>query len=328
MLQKLVVGLLSFTVIGAAGMGVYDSTRSDPAALQPTVLANPAPTEPLSAPLAVPTATPAAITDPGARDGTGPVLLQQQQALATVGDPWTAVGTITAFDNAGMTLALADGSTIYVELGPSHYWQAQPVTLAVGDEVTVVGFYNGEQYHAATVITVDGSQLIVRTPEGLPLWSGGAQGGQGQQGAGNGYAGGQAGAVIVAPEQWITFEATVMAVNRSTLTVQTMTGETLTLQLGQPTFAQSQGVNFAPGDAIRVTGYWQETTFRAGDIVKLATGEHLMLLDPNGRPLWGGPGRTGAQGAQGQGNAAQQGQGQQGAGGASQGNGRGYRGGR
>ncbi len=343
MLQKLFVGLLGLTVFGAAGVGIYDSTQRDTNHADAALLVDNTQTNPVSVPVeapqavaqAVPTATPAA---PVMQDGTAPVQLQQQQALDMVGDPWTATGTITAFDTAGITLALSDGSTIYVELGPSHYWQAQPVTLAVGDVVTVSGFYNGDQHHAATVTKADGSQLVVRTAEGLPLWSGGVDGGQNRQGGANSTAAGQTGEPMVVPEDWVTLNATVTAVNRSTLEVQTEAGETLSLQLGQANFIQSQGVTFAVGDALSITGYWQGTTFRAGDITKLATGERLMLLDPNGRPLWGGPGRNGAQGqggqgqanagAQGRGNTGAQGQGQPATGTQSGGNGRGYRGGR
>lgn len=321
MLQKLFVGLLSLTVIGATGVGIYDSTQTDTDTTQAAVLADSAPASVGGAPLAAPTATPVANVAPGAQDGTGPIQQQQQQALTMVGDPWTAAGTIAAFDTSGMTLTLIDGAQIYVELGPSHYWQAQAVTLAVGDVVTITGFYNGDQYHAATVTKADGSQLVVRTAEGLPLWSGGASGGQNQQGATNGNTAGQVQAQVAA-EDWVTLEGTVMAVNGSTLTVQTQAGETLAMQLGQASFMQSQGVSFSAGDAVSVTGFWQGATFRAGDITKLATGERVMLLDPNGRPLWSGPGRTGTQGAGSQGQGGQ-GQGTQGGG-----NGKGYRGGR
>ncbi|RPJ00311.1 MAG: hypothetical protein EHM39_05060, partial [Chloroflexi bacterium] len=73
--------------------------------------------------------------------------------------------------------------------------------------------------------------------------------------------------------------------------------------------------------------------FRAGEIDNLTQGGRLMLLDPNGRPLWAGPGTTsgqsqnaqGGQGGQGQGGQGGQGQGGQGQGG---GQSRGYRGGR
>jgi hypothetical protein len=192
----------------------------------------------------------------------------------------------------------------------------------------VNGFYNGEQYHAMTVTKTDGSQLAVRTTDGLPLWSGGASGGQNQQGIANGNTAGQTQEAAVAPEDWVTLNATVTAVNRSTLEVQTEAGEALSLQLGQASFIQSQGVTFALGDTISITGFWQGTTFRAGDITKLSTGERVMLLDPNGRPLWSGPGRNGGQGGQGQTNAGTQGQGQSTTTTQGGGNGKGYRGGR
>ncbi len=227
-----------------------------------------------------------------------------------------------------MTLTLGDGSQIFVELGPSHYWQNQAVTLAVGETVTVEGFYNGDQYHAATVTKMDGSILAVRTADGLPLWSGGSSGGTNSQ---NGTANGTD-AAQVAAEDWITLNGTVTATTASSLTVQTQAGETLALQLGEPSFMQQQGIAFAPGDEITVLGFWQDTMFRAGEITKLATGERLMLLDPNGRPLWGGPGRAGNRSGQAQGGTttgqaqgtttqgqASQGQGGQGQGGQGQG---------
>jgi hypothetical protein len=289
---------------------------------------------------------------------------QLQQAVDMVGDPWMAQGTIVAFDTAGMTLTIADGAQVYVELGPPHYWQEQGVTLTVGEVVTVNGFYNGDQYHAATVTKLDGSQLVVRTAEGLPLWSGGAnndqtdvngqggsagqQNGQGNNGqASNGQNTNSAGLgqTQVAPEDWITLQATVMSQDVNGLTVQTQAGETLTFQLGQARFVSGQAVTFAAGDEIQIRGFWQDTTFRPGEIVKLATGERLMLLDPNGRPLWGGPGRAGSSNGQtnttGQGGNAQGGNGQggnsqgnsqggngQGGNGQGGGNGKGYRGGR
>lgn len=362
MLQKVIVGLLALTVIGAAGVGIYDSTKNDTYSEQMQVLAKPAadetvavpvnaasdpsenapadtaanvadvqPAGPDAAPQIAPTATPEIAIASGAMDGAGPVQTEQQQAVDMVGEPWAAVGTITALDTAGMTLTLSDGSAIYVELGPSHYWQNQAVTLVEGESVTVEGFFNGDQYHAATVTKIDGSKLAVRTADGLPLWSGGASGGDsGQNGAtaGNGQTD-----IQVAAEDWITVEGTVTAVDAASLTIQTQAGEMLMLQLGEPSFMQQQGIAFAPGDAISALGFWQDTMFRAGEITKLATGERLMLLDPNGRPLWGGPGRAGNRGGQagasttGQTQSTtaqgQAGQGQGGQGGGNQGQGQG-----
>jgi hypothetical protein len=345
MLQKMIVGFLMLTVIGAAGVGIYDSTRSSSAADTSPLLVSSDPVQaaPQVALVATPTVEPAAAD--AVTQSQQPV--QLQQAVDMVGDPWSAQGTIVSFDTAGMTLAV-DGAQLYVELGPPHYWQAQGVTLAAGEVVTVDGFYNGDQYHAATVIKADGSQLVVRTAEGLPLWSGGVsntqpggngqssnagqrngqgtngQGGSGQSGSGNAAGLGQ---TQVAPEDWITLEATVLSVDVNGLTVQTQAGEVLAFQLGQARFVDGQAVTFAAGDEIQIRGFWQGTTFRPGEIIKLSTGERLMLLDPNGRPLWGGPGRAGSSGGQGGNGQGGNGQGGNGQGGNS-GNGKGYRGGR
>jgi hypothetical protein len=360
MLQKMIVGFLMLTVIGAAGVGIYDANRSSSAADTNPLLAG---NDPVAAPVELAAPPSKLATTPTVEPATAdtvtqsqqPVQQQLQEAVNMVGDPWMAQGTIVSFDTAGMTLSINDSAQVYVELGPPHYWQDQGVTLAVGDIVTVNGFYNGDQYHAATVAKQDGSQLMVRTAEGLPLWSGGAsndqtttngqgsnagqqngQGNNGQNGNGQNTSTTGLGQTQVAPEDWITLQATVMSQDVNSLTVQTQAGETLTFQLGQTRFVDGQAVTFAAGDEIQIRGFWQGTTFRPGEIVKLATGERLMLLDPNGRPLWGGPGRAGSSNGQadstGQGNTNSQGgngQGGNGQGGNGQGgNGKGYRGGR
>ncbi|MBN1965196.1 MAG: hypothetical protein JW910_11160 [Anaerolineae bacterium] len=326
MLQKMIVSVLALTVVGAGGVGIYDATQPDSPDEAEQVLAASAPGE-MSAAQPAPDAgrNRQGQDDPGnggpaqqggtpiPQDATGPIQQQEQQSLNMVGDPWTATGTIVDMDATGITLALADGSQVYVELGPSSYWQAQGVMLITGDVVTVDGFSNGTQTHAQIVTTADGSQIVIRTADGQPLWSGGAnaQGGTGTTGAGTG-AGASFGQTQVAAEDWITLDGTVTAADLSTLTMQTQAGEMLTLQLGEPGFWQAQGITFAAGDAIAVLGFWEGAQFQVGEITKLATGERLMLRDPNGRPLWSGPGRSGTQGqgGQGQGTQGQGGQGQ------------------
>lgn len=338
MLQKLVVGLLALTLIGAAVIGIYDATNQNTSTAAATVLADPTQGEQIAADALVAETSPSeseadlasppqgdlpaqidptpAPVEPAAPAVPGQPVQQQlkqelQQAVNMVGDPWAGQGTITGFDTAGMTLALAAGSEIYVELGPPHAWQDGTIILNVGDQVSVTGFYNGVQYHAGTVTTAAGEQLVLRDENGLPSWSGGA--GTQSQGANGAGAGGNTAEPQVAPDQWVTVEGVVETVNGSTLTMRTQAGETLMLQLGQPSFLATQNITFVPGDPISVIGYWQGTQFRAGDITKTATGERLMLLDPNGRPLWGGPGRNtqqGQTGAQGQGAQGQGAQGQ------------------
>lgn len=317
MAQKLVIGLLVLTLIGAGAIGIYDATRpqpteetlseSAPAAVAETTTtqvdaaaAQPDPTtdDPPAVVEITPQPAPANPDAPGpvveAQQANTPVAaaVQQQSSLDNVGEAWTATGVITAFDATGFNFQQADGSTVYIELGPTDFWQNQGVTLVLQDAVTVEGFANGEQYHARVVtVNATGAQLTVRTAEGQPLWSGGASGG----GNGNGNAAGT-GEVQVAAEDWITIQGVIMTLEANGITMLAEDGAVLALYLGQPTFWQEQGITFAVGDELAVLGFWQNDIFQAGEVTKLATGERLMLRDPNGRPLWSGPGRNGNSG--------------------------------
>ncbi len=128
----------------------------------------------------------------------------------------------------------------------------------------------------------------------------GAHGAQGQQGANGGQP---------VQRDWNSLTGTVIEVQAQGLLVETEERGQLLLSMGRPGFADEQGVIFNPGDAVTVNGFvGDEGFFVAGDITNNATGDMLMLRDPNGRPLWAGPGRSGnggnggnSGGAQGQG---------------------------
>lgn len=157
----------------------------------------------------------------------------------------------------------------------------------------------------------------------------GGQGQHGQQGAqGQGANGGQP-----VERDWITLTGTVIETQQQGLLVDTEERGQLLLSLGRPGFADEQGVVFNPGDAVTINGFiGDEGFFVAGDITNNTTGDMLMLRDPNGRPLWAGPGREqnqNGQGGQGNGrNSGNGGQGQgKGNGGGGQGQGRGNGGG-
>lgn len=248
---------------------------------------------------------------------SGPLAQQAQQSTDNVGESWSASGTIAALDEFGMTLDLADGAQVYVELGPPTYWQAQDVVLAAGDVLTVDGFFNGEQVHAGTVTTTDGAQLALRTPEGQPLWSGGASSNNGND----------TGESQVTAEEWVTLSGVVLASTNGSVTMRTDDGQDLILQLGQPAFQTTQNVTLAVNDEIAALGFWQGEQFQVGEITNVATGERLMLRDPNGRPLWAGPGRNGnaegntaTNGSRGQGRATVDGSGVNSGGGQGQAN--------
>jgi hypothetical protein len=300
MMQKLLIGGLVLGIVAVIGFGLIDAGRVpqdvEPVALVATPIPSrtPAPTAAVIPTTAAIEATEEAIAE------LGPIV----QAQGAMGTPWQAEGTISVLEDFGFTLTTADGD-FYVELGPPTYWQAQGIPLAVGDTIQVDGYFNGEQVHAR-VVTANGAELVIRTESGQPMWAGGADhtAGTDQQGAGQMQS-------QVAPEDWLTLTGTIGNVTNGQVILAVNDGTTLSLQMGRPDFWQSQGITLSVGDSVEVLGFWSGDQFMAGDIRKTATGETIMLRDPNGRQLWAGPGR-GRQGQQGEG----------------QGGGNGYRGGR
>ena len=257
MFRKIVVGLLVFTVIGGMASALLDRANV------------------VSSETLAPTLTHQ--RGNGQSNNGQPV----QESVSNVGEIWSGGGTILDLTTVGMTLALEDGSEVYVELGSPEYWQAQGVTLNAGAAVTVDGFFNGTDYHARTVTTSEGAVLALRDEAGQPLWSGGN--GTGENGG--------LGQVQIPADQWVTVEGTVTALTNSGLVLQTSDAQTLTISFGRADFWQTQAVTFAVGDAVSALGFWQGEQFSAGQVSKTVTGERILLRDPNGRPLWAGPGR-------------------------------------
>jgi hypothetical protein len=273
MWQKAIIGLLVTTIIGATAVGIYDATQSTASEEITTVAAN--------------TVGQTGTAQNGASNGNSsqsnpetvpgePVL--QQQAVDSVGESWDAVGYITEVGENGITLKLADSSEVFVELGPTAFWQEQSDLLTTGTPITVEGFFNGEQVHARTV-TTSNVQIDFRTETGLPLWSGGSNGGNEDHEPNQ-----------ITPEEWLNLSGVIVANTNGNVTIHTTSGEQLQLQLGQPAFWQAQGITLNAGSEISVLGYWAGSSFQAGEVTIVATGERIMLRDPNGRPLWAGPG--------------------------------------
>ena len=261
MLKRIVVGLLSLSVVGASGAAIASQVTS--AAEQPAAVATPVVSAGTAAPL----------------------------AQGSLGDPWWALGEIIAVDDFGFTLGAQDGE-YYVELGPPAYWQAQGVELSPGQQVTVVGTVNEGMYHAAQVQLQDGQVLQVRSELGQPLWSGGVDAGRG------GATGSADGQHIPDPQaavdEWLTVEGTLMAYQNGSMTIETPAGELLSFQSGQPRFFAAQGVTFQVGDVLSVVGFYGEGgLFVAGEVMQLESGLRVMLRDPNGRPLWAGSSNNG-----------------------------------
>ncbi len=287
MFKKIVIAVLALTVVGAAGAAIaYNSTPED-AAASPSPLA-------VNVNNAQGKGNPASQSPNAGQTSNGVPQAGFPAADGMEGDPWEASGEIVSLDDFGMELSTTSGETVYVELGPPTYWQEQDVALQVGQTVTVNGSINEGMIHAAQVRLENGETLRLRSETGQPLWSGGAS---------NGYNGSADGTHQPEPQaqvdEWVTYQGTLMSYQGSMMSLGTDDGQLIAFQVGRPSFFASQDVTFQVGDEIIVTGFYENDQFVAGDITKVATGERVMLRDPNGRPLWAGPGNGNGNGGNG-----------------------------
>jgi hypothetical protein len=280
MLKKIIIGVLLFSVIGAAGAAyAYNALTAEPE----TAATGPAPL------------TNGESSNSNEKTEAGKAITEAQgapMAEGMAGEPWQASGTIVEIDANGFDFLLDSGETVYVELGPSNYWQSQDVELAPGQAVRVEGSINEDMMiHASQVTLADDQVLALRSESGQPLWSGGASNSRDQNGGqGDGDHTPDPKANV---DEWITLEGTLMSFQGGNMTMSTADGALVSFQTGQPRFLAEQGVTFQVGDQISVLGFYEGEQFSAGEITQLSTGLRVMLRDPNGRPLWAGPGNNG-----------------------------------
>ncbi len=274
MLKKIVIAILLVTVISAGGIALaYNVATKEPT----PVSAAPDPLE------------------NGQGFVSGQSDNQQHEPVLAVqgadGESWQELGTIVDVDDYGFQFAIQDGETVYIELGPPDYWQNQGPELQADQSATVIGSINAGTIHASQVLLSDGQSLIMRSEAGQPLWSGGASNGKGQNG--NNGDSDRISVPQAQVDEWITIEGTLMSFQGGNMTINTPAGEIVAFQTGQPRFFAEQNVSFQVGDEIVVVGFYEGEQFMAGDITQVATGLRVMLRDPNGRPLWAGPGGNG-----------------------------------
>ena len=96
-------------------------------------------------------------------------------------------------------------------------------------------------------------------------------------------------------------EGTLISFQGGNMAMSTADGSIINFQTGQPRFFAEQGVTFQVGDPISILGFYEGEQFMAGEITQLSTGLRVMLRDPNGRPLWAGPGNSNGNGGNGNG---------------------------
>lgn len=278
MIKKIIMGILLTTVFGAGSAAiVYQTTNQE----MDAVAAESKLTEPQ--------------TDVNEQTGEqsigGPVIA----ADGIQETAWQESGSIMELDDYGFKFSFGNDEVAYIELGPPEYWQNQGVDLQIGQQLDVEGSINGDMIHAYQLMLTDGQTLQLRTEYGKPLWSGSATQ-NGNAGDGEHTPDPQA-----SVEEWVTIYGTMTAFQGGNMTIETSEGELIAFKTGQPRFFSEQNVYLQIGEEISVLGYYQDGQFMAGEITQVSTGARLMLRDPNGRPLWAGPGNSNGSGGNGSG---------------------------
>jgi hypothetical protein len=87
----------------------------------------------------------------------------------------------------------------------------------------------------------------------------------------------------------VTIEGTVVQV--SELVIETADAQQVQIGLGPNQYREAQGFDLVLGEQLRVSGHWEDGEFKAGEVVKLESGERIVLRDQSGRPMWAGQGR-------------------------------------
>ncbi len=94
-------------------------------------------------------------------------------------EEWLTVSGVVVEMEEDLVVRTADGAEVTFGLGPSWYRESRGVTIAVGDEVRVTGFYEDGDLLAGTVENLSaGQSLALRDTSGRPLWSGRGRRGQ------------------------------------------------------------------------------------------------------------------------------------------------------
>ena len=281
MLKKIIIGVLIMTVVGAGSAAIAYNAANQEVDLAIT--------------------TPNPLASNGQALGASEQIAQGEPiAEGMAGEPWEAIGNITAIDEYGFDFTIDGGETVYIELGPPDYWQSQDIESAVGQLVLVTGSINDDMIHASAVQLADGQILELRSDSGQPMWSGGVDNGNGQNGQGTSSADGSHTPDPQAQvDEWITLEGTLMSFQGGNMTMSTAAGDLVNFQTGQPRFFADQGITFQVGDEISVLGFFEGEQFMVGEITQIATELRVMLRDPNGRPLWAGPGNGNGNGGNG-----------------------------
>jgi hypothetical protein len=101
---------------------------------------------------------------PGDQTGTG---------QANVEEWLTLQGTVVSVDADTLVVQTVSGEQVTMENRPWWFAQEQGFSAQVGDQVTLIGFYEGDDLEVGQIDDITkGQTVLVRDEDGRPLWAG------------------------------------------------------------------------------------------------------------------------------------------------------------
>jgi hypothetical protein len=107
----------------------------------------------------------------GRGQGQGNSQSSRIEPQAERADWQTVKGTVVETEE--LVIETADGQTVQVGLGQSHYRESQGFILQVGDSIRVSGYLEDGEFKAGQVENLDtGASIVLRDSTGRPMWAG------------------------------------------------------------------------------------------------------------------------------------------------------------
>jgi hypothetical protein len=84
----------------------------------------------------------------------------------------TVTGEVVSLEGGELTVQTTDGEVV-AHLGPEWYWEEQGISLDAGDQVSVTGFYEGDEFEVGRIENLtSGESVTLRDDTGRPMWAG------------------------------------------------------------------------------------------------------------------------------------------------------------
>ena len=92
-------------------------------------------------------------------------------------EAWLALeGTVTSVDRSALLVQTAGGGEIVVQGRPWSFAQQLGFWAEAGDEVMLLGFYEGDEFEVGQIDDqTTGQTVVIREVGGRPLWAGGGR---------------------------------------------------------------------------------------------------------------------------------------------------------